>query len=87
MPENPLKEEIFRLINSIDDEQQLKMISSIIGQLSSDLKTSDDLLPDELASILLAEQELDIGVSHNESWNDHLNRLKSGISTSNNKAG
>jgi hypothetical protein len=87
MPDNPLKKEILRLISAIDDEQQLKMISSILERLSSDTKASDDLLPDEMASILLAEQELDSGISHSESWNAHLNRLKSGISSSNNKAG
>jgi hypothetical protein len=87
MPDNPLKKEILRLISAIDDEQQLKMISAILERLSSDTNVADDLLPDEMASILLAEQELDSGISHSESWNTHLNRLKSGISSSNNKAG
>ncbi|MCA6361858.1 MAG: hypothetical protein IM638_02385 [Bacteroidetes bacterium] len=82
-----LKEEIIRHINSIDDEQQLKMLSAIIEQLPMINETSEDLTPDEIASILKADQEIEAGTIHTESWHAHLNRLRTEISHSKNKAG
>jgi hypothetical protein len=82
-----LKEEIIRIIHSIDNVQQLKMLSAIIEQLPMISQTSEDLTPEEIAFILQADQEIEAGIIHTESWNEHLNRLRTEISHSKNKAG
>lgn len=82
-----LKEEIIRLVKLIDNEQQLKMLSAIIEQLPMISQTSEDLTPEEIASILQADQEIETGIIHTETWNEHLIRLRTEISHSKNKAG